>query len=58
MAETEEQWTCPKCKTANEPVFKYCRVCAKRNPALPKAERKCAKCGFCSDESCCLGLQQ
>ncbi|MGO9018756.1 MAG: hypothetical protein ACLQVJ_10455 [Syntrophobacteraceae bacterium] len=53
MAETNEQWTCPKCKAVNEPGFKYCLACAKRNPALPEAEKACAKCGFHTAESCC-----
>lgn len=53
MAETNEQWTCPKCKAVNELGFKYCQVCAKRNPALPEVEKTCAKCGFHTDESCC-----
>lgn len=53
MAETNDQWTCPKCKAVNEPGFKYCLVCAKRNPALPEAEKTCAKCGFRTAESCC-----
>jgi RNA polymerase subunit RPABC4/transcription elongation factor Spt4 len=53
MDETKEQWTCPKCKAANEPDISYCRVCARRNPALPEAEKTCAKCGFSTTKTCC-----
>ena len=54
MSDSGKEWLCPKCNASNDPEFTHCRMCGEHNPALPKAEKKCASCGFlASKETCC-----